>query len=123
MNGLGWLTSARKSAWRFLSGGKVVSAISHLVLVVAGSAPFAYLAFVLSNDRAFTVLVYFVCASFWSHFMLAREVLDYCKKKAKARVVEDIEYTWQDGLGDLAGPFLNLFGAWTVLCWIVLGGA
>ena len=116
-----WLNQARKAAWKILSGGKVISAISHLVLVLAGSLAPAYLAYAVMG-KVFAILVFAVCSELWSHFMLAREVADYFKKKAKAVAVEDIDLTWQDGVGDLAGPFLVRIAGWVGVLWLIFGG-
>jgi len=118
---LGWMNDQRKRAWNLLSGGKVISAISHLVLVLAGSLAPAYLAYAVFG-KVFAILVFAVCSELWSHFMLAREVADYFKHKAKARVVEDIDLTWQDGVGDLAGPFLVRLAGWVGVLWLIFGG-
>ena len=115
------LKAFRKSAWRLVSGGKVISAISHLVLVLAGSLAPAYLAYAVMG-KVFAILVFAVCSELWSHFMLAREVADYFKKKAKAVAVEDIDLTWQDGVGDLAGPFLVRIAGWVGVLWLIFGG-
>ena len=116
-----WLNQARKAAWKILSGGKVISAISHLVLVVAGSLAPAYLAYAVFG-KVFAILTFSVFSEIWSHFMLAREVSDYYKHKAKAVAVADIDLTWQDGVGDLVGPFLNRLAGWVGILWLIFGG-
>ena len=113
-----WLNQARKAAWKILSGGKVISAISHLVLVVAGSLAPAYLAYAVFG-KVFAILTFAAFSEIWSHFMLAREVSDYYKHKAKG---DDPDLTWQDGLGDLAGPFLNRLAGWVGILWLIFGG-
>ena len=116
-----WLNQARKAAWKILSGGKVISAISHLVLVLAGCLAPAYLAYAVLG-KVFAILVFAVCSELWSHFMLAREVADYFKHKAKATIMDDIDLTWQDGVGDLVGPFLVRLAGWVGILWLIFGG-
>jgi hypothetical protein len=117
---LTWLNALRRKAWKFLSGGKIVSAISHLVLVVAGSLGPAYLAYAIFG-KVWAILTYFIFSEGWLLFMSGREVADYFKKKAKAQVVEDIDETWLDGWGDLAGPVLNRVVAYIGLLWLIFG--
>ena len=118
---LGWLNGIRKSLWKVLSGGKVISAISHFVLVLAGSLAPAYLAYAVLG-KVFAILTFAVCSELWSHFMLAREVADYFKHKAKATIMDDIDLTWQDGVGDLVGPFLVRLAGWVGILWLIFGG-
>lgn len=112
------LNGIRKTLWRFLSGGKTISAISHLVLVVAGSLAPAYLAYAVFG-KVWAILTYFVFSEGWLLFMTGREVADYFKHKAKG---DDIDETWQDGWGDLAGPILNRLVAYIGLLWVIFGG-
>jgi len=115
---LGWINDQRKKAWRFLSRGKVVSAISHFVLVLAGCLAPAYLAYAVLG-KVFAILTFAVCSELWSHFMLAREVADYFKHKARAAAVRDMDLTWQDGVGDLVGPFLVRLAGWVGILWLI----
>ena len=116
---LGWLDGLRRKAFGVLSGGKVISAVAHLFLVLAGclipALPFYWL-----FGFPFAVLAFFALSEVWFDFMLARDVLDYCKHKAEGH---DIDHTWQDGLGDLAGPFAVRMAGWLGLLWLIFGGA
>jgi len=118
---LGWLNSIRKSLWMVLSGGKVISAISHLALVLAGCLAPAYLAYAVMG-KVFAVITFHLCAEAWAIFMTSREVVDYFKKKAKAVAVVDIDLTWQDGVGDLIGPYMVLIASWLGVLWLIFGG-
>jgi len=118
---LGWLNGIRKSLWKLLSGGKVISAISHFVLVLAGCLAPAYLVYA-AIGTTWAILTFKLMGEFWAIFMTSREVADYFKKKAKALVVRDIDETWQDGLGDLVGPYFVSLVGWLGVLWLIFGG-
>ena len=118
---LTWLNGQRKRLWHLLSGGKVISAVSHFVLVGFGCLAPAYLVYA-AIGTTWAIITFKLLSELWAIFMTSREVLDYCKHKARAVVVEDIDHTWQDGLGDLAGPYLVSLVGWLGLLWLVFGG-
>ena len=116
-----WLNLKRRAAWKLLSGGKVISAISHFVLVLAGCLAPAYLVYA-AIGTTWAILTFKLLGEFWAIFMTSREVADYFKKKAKALVVRDIDETWQDGLGDLVGPYFVSMVGWLGVLWLIFGG-
>jgi len=116
-----WLNSLRKSLWKVLSGGKVISAISHLILVLAGCLAPAYLAYAVLG-KVFAVIAFHLCAEGWAIFMTSREMVDYMRKKAKAAAVEEMDETWLDGVGDLVGPYIVFAASWLGILWLIFGG-
>ena len=115
---IGWLNALRKKGFRILSGGKIISAISHFVLVLAGTLAPAYLAYA-GLGKMFAIITFFVVSEIWVLFMTGREVLDYTKHKARG---DDIDETWQDGLGDLVGPYFVHGAGWAGILWLIFGG-
>lgn len=120
-NILAWLNDKRRAAFKLLSGRKIISATSHIVLVLAGTLAPAYLAHAVLGPT-FGILTFFIASELWVIFMTGREVLDYSKRKAKSLVVEDIDETWQDGLGDLVGPYFVHGAGWMGMLWLIFGG-
>ena len=116
-----WLNGLRKQAWKLLSGGKVISAISHFVLVLAGCLAPAYLAYAVLGN-VFAIITFHLCAEGWAIFMTSREMVDYMRKKSQAEIVEDMDETWQDGMGDLIGPYMVLIASWLGVLWLIFGG-
>ena len=118
---LGWLNGIRKSLWKLLSGGKVISAISHFVLVLAGCLAPAYLIFAVFG-KVFAVLTFHLCAVAWAIFMTSREMVDYMRKKSQAAAVEEMDETWLDGVGDLVGPYIVLIASFVGILWLIFRG-
>jgi len=118
---LTWLNGQRKFLWGVLSGGKVISAISHFVLVLAGCLAPAYLVYAVLG-KVFAVIAFHLCAEGWAIFMTSREMVDYMRKKSQAAAVEEMDETWLDGVGDLVGPYIVFAASWLGVLWLIFGG-
>lgn len=109
------LDKLRRKVFRLLSGGKVISAVSHFVLVLAGCLAPAYLVYAVL-DLTLALLTFHFLSELWLVFMVGREVVDRQKKLA---MHADMDLAWQDGVGDLVGPALVYFGSWAGILWLV----
>lgn len=109
----------RKNGWNWLTATDARTHISHFLLVTIGTALPALCAQALWHSLALSVVVGNLVAEVWMYFFVGREVADYIGHKVKGH---DMDRTWSDGLGDLAGPLFVRSAWWAALLTIMFGG-
>lgn len=109
----------KKRLWAWITKTDARTHIAHTALVLVGSALPSVLAYWAWGSLMLAAIVGNIFAEVWLLFMGSREVADYIRRKFKAVIAEDMDKTWLDGLGDLAGPIGNRLFWWTFLITII----
>ena len=111
------LKKMRRDIWLACTASDEASWWAHLVLVGGGSGFPALVAWGLWSWQL-AIVVGFAVSELFFDFMLAREVVDYLKHKAKGN---SMKKTKRDGIGDIVGPLLVRLFWWGMLIFLLRG--
>jgi hypothetical protein len=117
-----FLKKWKKKGWDWSTATDFRTHVAHLLLLAAGTGIPALIIHWIWYSRNLTVVSGNLICEAWIYFMVGREVADFIGKKAKSLVAEDMDHTWKDGLGDLAGPLFVRAAWWAALVTLLLGG-
>jgi hypothetical protein len=112
----------RKKIWDWCTATDFRTHISHLLLILFGTVLPALCVQTLWHNLALSVVAGNLFCEWWMYFFAGREVADYIGHKNRAKVVEEMDRTWLDGLGDLAGPVFVRTAWWAGLLTLLFGG-